>query len=76
MGGPPRGRERSGVELGEHALGLVEAADREQAPELYRAASPVTYVKKNTPPILLLHGTADKSVDVKQSELFAAALKK
>lgn len=49
---------------------------REQAPELYRSASPVTYVRKNTPPMLILHGTADKTVDVKQSELFAAALKK
>ena len=26
--------------------------------------------------MLILHGTADKTVDVKQSELFAAALKK
>jgi acetyl esterase/lipase len=49
---------------------------REQAPELYRTASPVTYVRKGTPPMLILHGTADKTVDIKQSELFAAALKK
>lgn len=49
---------------------------REQAPELYRAASPVTYVRKSTPPMLILHGTADRTVDVKQSELFAAALEK
>jgi acetyl esterase/lipase len=49
---------------------------REQAPELYRAASPITYVRKNTPPMLILHGTADKVVDIKQSEQFAAALKK
>ena len=49
---------------------------RDEAPELYRAASPVTYVRKNTPPMLILHGTADKTVDIKQSELFAAALKK
>jgi acetyl esterase/lipase len=49
---------------------------RSEAPELYRAASPVTYARKNTPPMLILHGTADKTVDLKQSELFAAALKK
>lgn len=48
---------------------------RTEAPELYRAASPTTYVDKNDPPILILHGTADKTVDLKQSELFAAALK-
>jgi len=49
---------------------------REQATDLYKAASPVTYIDKNDPPILILHGTADKTVDIKQSEIFAAALKK
>ena len=47
-----------------------------EAPELYKAASPVTYADKNDPPLLLIHGTADKIVDVKLSEQFAAALKK
>ncbi|MFM8471277.1 MAG: prolyl oligopeptidase family serine peptidase [Limisphaerales bacterium] len=46
-----------------------------EAPELYRAASPVTYVDKNDPPILIMHGTADKTVDLEQSKLFAAKLK-
>jgi acetyl esterase/lipase len=53
-------------------LGKTQAA----APELCRAASPVTYVDKNDPPILILHGTADKTVDLEQSKMFAAALKK
>lgn len=48
---------------------------RADAPELYRAASPVTYVDKHDPPILILHGTADKTVDLEQSRAFAAALK-
>lgn len=48
---------------------------REEAPELYRAVSPVTYVDKNDPPILIMHGTADKTVDVEQSKRFAAKLK-
>lgn len=47
-----------------------------EAPELYRAASPIFYVKKSTPPLLIIHGTADKTVDISQSEQFAAALKK
>jgi acetyl esterase/lipase len=47
-----------------------------EAPELYRAASPTSYVDLSDPPILILHGTADKTVDLKQSELFADALKK
>jgi dipeptidyl aminopeptidase/acylaminoacyl peptidase len=49
---------------------------RKEAPQLYRAASPTTYVHKDSPPILILHGTADRSVDVEQSRLFAAALGK
>jgi len=49
---------------------------RAEAPELYRVASPTTYVDASDPPILILHGTADKTVDLKQSELFAAALKR
>ena len=49
---------------------------RADAPELYRAASPATYADKNDPPILILHGTADKTVDVQQSKDFAAALAK
>lgn len=64
------------MDLTEHRDISMLGKSREQAPELYRAASPVTYVRKNTPPMLILHGTADKTVDLKQSELFAAALKK
>jgi acetyl esterase/lipase len=64
------------MDLTEHRDISMLGKTREAAPELYRAASPVSYVRKSTPPILILHGTADKTVDVKQSELFAAALKK
>jgi len=45
------------------------------APELYKAATPLTYLDKADPPVLILHGSADATVDVKQSEIFAAALK-
>ncbi|MGB8167625.1 MAG: alpha/beta hydrolase [Chthoniobacteraceae bacterium] len=47
-----------------------------EAPHLYRQASPVTYARADGPPILILHGTADTTVDVSQSEGFAEALKK
>ncbi len=47
-----------------------------EAPELYRQASPVSYAHANAPPMLILHGTADDLVDVKQSELLAEELKK
>ena len=49
---------------------------RNAAQELFRAASPVTYVDRNDPPMLILHGTADKIVLVEQSELLAEALQK
>jgi acetyl esterase/lipase len=49
---------------------------RAEAPELYRAFSVLTYLDKNDPPFLILHGTADKTVPVTQSEILAAALKK
>ena len=49
---------------------------RAEAPELYKAASPLRYLDKADPPFLILHGDADKTIDLKQSELFAAALKK
>ena len=45
-----------------------------EAPELYRAASPVTYARSNSPPLLIVHGTADMTVNVKQSENFADGL--
>jgi len=47
---------------------------RAEAPGLYRAASPTTYVDRHDPPILILHGTADTTVAVRQSEILAAAL--
>ena len=47
-----------------------------QDPEVYRKASATTYARKDSPPLLILHGTADKTVDIKQSETLEAALKK
>nr|WP_074316733.1 prolyl oligopeptidase family serine peptidase [Singulisphaera sp. GP187] len=48
----------------------------EEASELYRKASPTSYADKHDPPVLILHGTADQTVALKQSELFAAALQR
>jgi acetyl esterase/lipase len=39
-------------------------------------ASPVTYVSKESPPFLIMHGDSDRSVPFNQSELLLAALKK
>lgn len=49
---------------------------RAEAPDAYRAVSPITYLNAKTPPMLLLCGTADSPGTVAQSERFAAALKK
>lgn len=52
-------------------LGKTIAED----PELYRQASPVTYVRKDSVPFLILHGTADETVSIDQSKEFAEVLK-
>ena len=40
------------------------------------AASPITYVSADDPPMLLMHGDADRTVPFHQSELMEAALEK
>lgn len=40
------------------------------------AASPINYVSADDPPMLLLHGDADRTVPFHQSEIMEAALKK
>jgi len=45
-------------------------------PEDWKKASPVTYVKRDVPPTLILHGKKDTTVDSDQSQELADALKK
>jgi acetyl esterase/lipase len=47
-----------------------------ERPELEKSASPVTFVSKDDPPFLIIHGTADTLVPYAQSTEFAAALKR
>ena len=57
----------------DHVIFTGTFADK---PDLYRQASPVSHASKGDPPVLILHGTGDKTVPVEQSRLMAEALKK
>ena len=45
-----------------------------EAPDLYRKASPVEYVRPGAPPFLIIHGDVDQSVPVGQSQRLAERL--
>lgn len=47
----------------------------QQNPDKAKRANPITYVSKDDPPFLLMHGDRDPLVPHHQSELLAAALK-
>jgi acetyl esterase/lipase len=53
---------------------LIGAAPLDR-PDLAKAASPVTYVDKNDPPFLIIHGEKDELVSPKQSQLLGSWLK-
>jgi alpha-L-fucosidase 2 len=55
-------------------LGITEA--NSATARLIRDASPITYVKKDMPPYLLVHGTKDLHVPYEQSVLMCEAMKK
>jgi len=45
-----------------------------ERPDLYREASPMTFLDKTDPPTLILHGTADNLVPISQSDTLKARL--
>ena len=51
------------------------AKTREEAPELYKKGSPITYLSPQSPPMLLVHGTADVTVPLSQSETYLKVAK-
>lgn len=54
---------------------LLIGAPLQDRKDLAKAASPISYVTKDDPPFLILHGTEDPLVPFNQSERLAAALK-
>jgi acetyl esterase/lipase len=48
----------------------------QQRKELAAKANPITHVRKDNPPFLIMHGDQDNAVPFNQSELLAEALKK
>lgn len=54
--------------------GLLIGAAPLSRPDLAKAASPVTYVDKNDPPFLIIHGEKDEMVSPKHSQLLSAWL--
>ncbi len=57
---------------GQVIVKLFRGTEKEK-PELYRKASPIFYVSKNAPPLLLAHGEQDDLVPFDQSVRMAAA---
>jgi dipeptidyl aminopeptidase/acylaminoacyl peptidase len=55
-------------------IGAFVGASPAPAPDRYKAASPVTYVTRDDPPILLIYGDSDYAVPVSQAVLLDARL--
>jgi acetyl esterase/lipase len=60
--GKPTGKPRDS-----HAPEVL-GAKRTENPELWRSASPVTYIGRSSPPVLIIHGLADATVDYEQAK--------
>jgi acetyl esterase/lipase len=50
--------------------------NRESMPSAFWAASPVAYVRRAAPPVLIIHGTQDQVVPYEQAKLLHDALRK
>ncbi len=48
----------------------------QELPELYRQASPITYARATSPPVLMMNGDRDQEVPLEQAELLDARMKK
>ncbi len=63
------------AEMGsEPALKTFMGGGYADMPEVYREASPITYVSADDPPVLMIHGTEDRTVPYSQSVSLKQAL--
>ncbi len=57
-------------------IGTLVDPSNPRAAELARQVTPLSHLDRDDPPMLILHGTADTTVDVRDSEVLAEALTK
>ena len=75
MGPPPNAPNANAANRPPDAAAQFLGCKAADCPDQARAASAVAHVDANDPPMLLIHGGADRVVPVKQSQLFYDALK-
>lgn len=67
------------IESGRYPNGALDplfAGPETTKAERARQASPVAYARSDAPPLLLIHGTADRTVPIEQSQRLVDALRK
>jgi acetyl esterase/lipase len=69
------GGDQPGTALTNKTLTALFGCDPAACKDTLTAASPTTYVKRDTPPLLLIAGTADEEVSFHQTETMAAKMK-
>ena len=70
-----QGTDDSGKPDGKLMGSQLFPESREDAPDKWKLASPVSHIRKDCPPTLTLHGTGDTTVDRDQSKELDAALR-
>ncbi|MEO0475274.1 MAG: alpha/beta hydrolase, partial [Planctomycetota bacterium] len=68
--------DRPGASPRANLIAILLGADPDDEPELAKAADPATYIDKDDPPMLIVHGTEDPIVPLSQSEYLVKYLNK
>lgn len=68
MSGPTKLYGKDTFEFRKKIMSVINKNDFDE--NVMKEASPISYLKKDSPPIMLLHGTKDNFVPFQQSELF------